>query len=290
MVDGAGFEPAASTMPTCLNYENESLDEFRDFLRINRRLEHSTIRETMQNVKRFLRNSGFRVSYETIKEYLATYLEKAPKTYNSQITSLRRFVRDYLNQSELIMRFKMAPVDECRYWKNLPTKEQIKQGFYGLKDIRARAIYLFTATTGLRKGEILGLLRSQIDRETRAVIANHFTRKKRSGITFYNDETAEWLEKYLAQGEVVSEKLFAISDRQWKKIWHKASEAAGIKITSKVLRAWFSTEMGELGVADRFVDVFQGRAPRSVLAKHYTGKGLERLKRIYAKANLKVLA
>ena len=269
-------------MPTWLNYDSKSLDEFRDFLRINRRLEHSTIRETMQNVKRFLRNSGFRVSYETIKEYLATYLEKAPKTYNSQITSLRRFVRDYLNQSELIMRFKMAPVDECRYWKNLPTREQIKQGFYGLKDIRARTIYLFTATTGL--------LRSQIDRETRAVIANHFTRKKRSGITFYNDETAEWLEKYLAQGEVVSEKLFAISDRQWKKIWHKASEAAGIKITSKVLRAWFSTEMGELGVADRFVDVFQGRAPRSVLAKHYTGKGLERLKRIYDKADLKVLS
>ena len=47
--------------------------------------------------------------------------------------------------------------------------------------------------------------------------------------------------------------------------------------------------MGELGVADRFIDIFQGRAPRSVLAKHYTGKGLQRLKRIYEKANLKVL-
>ena len=47
--------------------------------------------------------------------------------------------------------------------------------------------------------------------------------------------------------------------------------------------------MGELGVADRFIDIFQGRAPRTVLAKHYTGKGLLRLKRIYDKANLKVL-
>jgi len=45
----------------------------------------------------------------------------------------------------------------------------------------------------------------------------------------------------------------------------------------------------QLGVPDRCVDVFQGRAPRSVIAKHYTGKGLERLKRIYDKANLKVL-
>ena len=30
--------------------------------------------------------------------------------------------------------------------------------------------------------------------------------------------------------------------------------------------------MGELGVADRFIDIFQGRAPRSVLAKHSTWK------------------
>jgi len=47
--------------------------------------------------------------------------------------------------------------------------------------------------------------------------------------------------------------------------------------------------MGELDVADRFVDIFQGRAPRSVLAKHYTGKGLYRLKRIYDKAHLQIL-
>jgi len=47
--------------------------------------------------------------------------------------------------------------------------------------------------------------------------------------------------------------------------------------------------MGELGIPDKYVDVFQGRAPRIVIAKHHTGKGLERLKRIYEKADLKVL-
>jgi len=40
----------------------------------------------------------------------------------------------------------------------------------------------------------------------------------------------------------------------------------------------------------RFVDVFEGRAPRNVLAKHYTGKGLKRLRRIYDKAGLNVQA
>jgi len=148
---------------------------------------------------------------------------------------------------------------------------------------------LFTATTGLRKGEILALQKSQVNFETRSVIPKHFTRKKRSGITFLNDETIFWLQKYLKRRKDDSHKLFVVSDRQWKRIWKLASKSAGVLITSMVLRAWFSTEMGELGVADRFIDIFQGRAPRAVLAKHYTGKGLLRLKRIYNKANLKVL-
>jgi len=205
MVDGAGFEPAASTMPTWLSLDSDALESFRDFLRVNRRLEESTIKETIQDVRRFLKMSSYVVNYENIKQYLATYIKKAPKTYNSQITSLRRFVRDFLGQSDLIMSFKMAPVDECRYYEDLPSREQLRKGFHGLNDIRARAIYLFTASTGLRKGEILGLLKSQIDMESRAVIANHFTRKKRSGITFYNDEAAEWLEKYQSQREDGSE-------------------------------------------------------------------------------------
>jgi len=48
--------------------------------------------------------------------------------------------------------------------------------------------------------------------------------------------------------------------------------------------------MGELDVADRFVDVFQGRAPKNVLAKHYTPQGIRILREIYDKANLSILA
>ncbi len=166
----------------------------------------------------------------------------------------------------------------------------MRNGFYGLTDAKAKAVYLFTATTGLRKTEILNVLKCQTDLETHAVIPKHFTRKKRSGITFYNGEAAVWLERYLAERRGNPEKLFVISERAWRKVWRDASKAAGVKVSAKVLRAWFSSEMGDLGVQDRYVDVFQGRAPRSVLAKHYTGKGLERLKRIYDKANLRVLA
>ena len=95
--------------------------------------------------------------------------------------------------------------------------------------------------------------------------------------------------EYLNERKDDSGRLFMVSERAWRQIWRDASEIAGVKITAKVLRAWFSSEMGELGVPDRYVDVFQGRAPRSVLGKHYTGKGIKRLKKIYEKANLKIL-
>jgi len=42
-------------------------------------------------------------------------------------------------------------------------------------------------------------------------------------------------------------------------------------------------------VPDRFIDIFQGREPKNVLAKHYTPQGIKMLKEIYDKANLKIL-
>ena len=96
-------------------------------------------------------------------------------------------------------------------------------------------------------------------------------------------------QKYLATRTDDNPRLFRIGYRQFELIWKKATGAAEFPITPQVLRKWHSTELGELMVPDRFVDVFQGRAPKSVLAKHYTGKGLERLQRIYEKANLKAL-
>jgi len=85
-----------------------------------------------------------------------------------------------------------------------------------------------------------------------------------------------------------SERLLPISNCAFYSMWRKVSKSAGVRITPQVLRKWHSTELGERGVPDRYVDVFQGRAPKTVIAKFYTGKELERLKRIYDKAALRV--
>lgn len=50
--------------------------------------------------------------------------------------------------------------------------------------------------------------------------------------------------------------------------------------------------MGELGVPDRYVDAFQGRIPKSVLARHYSDFAPDKLRAIYDRAsssNLSIL-
>jgi hypothetical protein len=98
-----------------------------------------------------------------------------------------------------------------------------------------------------------------------------------------------WLKKYFGEGELKAGYLFNFPYQKWDSLWKTASKVAGIKITPKVLCVWFSMEIGEQGIPDRFVDIFQGRAPRLVLAKHYTPKEVELLKRIYERANLNIM-
>jgi hypothetical protein len=41
-------------------------------------------------------------------------------------------------------------------------------------------------------------------------------------------------------------------------------------------------------IPDIYIDIFQGRVSKGVLAKHYTPQGIRLLKEIYDKANLKI--
>jgi intergrase/recombinase len=67
------------------------------------------------------------------------------------------------------------------------------------------------------------------------------------------------------------------------------SKQTGVKITPQVLRNWFCSEMGRLGIPDRYVNAFCGRTPKSILTRHYTDYSPEKLKEIYEKAHLNVL-
>jgi len=266
--------------------QNEVVSKFWEYCIVDERLERRVAKDYKNVARRFLSLVNGVISRDMIRAYLTSYLGKAPKTYNNQLDGLRAFVSRFLERPDLMEGFKKAHQSQ-NYEVKLPTKEQLRKGFNALSSDLEKAIYLFYASTGLRREEVLQLRSEDIDLTLRLVKSRHDTRTKKGGITFYNDECEVYLRKIFNR---TKERVFNITYRDFVRIWRKVSEAASFRITPQVLRVWFSTEMGEVGVPDRYVDVFQGRAPKTVLAKFYTGKELQRLKRIYDKAELRVLS
>ena len=175
------------------------------------------------------------------------YLQKKPKTYNNIVDGLRAFIERYLHKKELMDGFKHTHVPSI-YEREIPTKNQLKKGFEALDSDKERAIYLFFATTGLRRGEVWQLNKEDIDYATRCVKSKHDTRTKRAGISFYNQECETYLTKYLASRTDDNPRLFRIGYRKFRLIWKKATRAAEFTITPQVMRKWHSTELGELMV------------------------------------------
>jgi len=63
----------------------------------------------------------------------------------------------------------------------------------------------------------------------------------------------------------------AVFRKQIKNTWKKSRNKGHTQNAS----SWFCNKMGELDVQDRHIDFFFGRAPKSILAKHYTSKEIE---------------
>ena len=117
----------------------------------------------------------------------------------------------------------------------------------------------------------------------------HSGETKHSGISFYNEEAESSLAQYEKTCERKKDKLFAIGHETFLRAWNRARQKTSISLKPKDLMDFFSQEMGKALIPDRYIDIFQGRAPRNVLAKHYTPQGVRLLREIYDKASLKVL-
>jgi len=138
----------------------------------------------------------------------------------------------------------------------------------------------------------LDLTMDQIDLEQRAILPNKSSSTKRTWYSFFNSECQEALVRYLMirQDPKRGGRLFPFRNAYRGVVFRIAHHKTGLHITPQTLRFWFANEMARLGVPDRFIDAFQGRIPRSVLARHYTDYSLENLKAIYDRAGLKVLS
>jgi len=210
--------------------------------------------------------------------------QRSKSTVNNDLKTLKRFFRDYLDSPEVVnsFRFPQSPFKP----KVILSKRDLRRVYQTIDSDLGWALFLFYATTGLRRTEVLSLTIEEVDFKKRMVMPScHNGKSKNSYVSFYNEETEHALEKV----ERKDERLFPISDRQFRKIWKNAKKKTGLDVNPQRLREWFCCEMGKLGVPDRYIDAFCGRVPRSVLARHYTAYGPGELKEIYDKAGLKVL-
>jgi len=255
--------------------------QFKDYLITEKGLSERTAQDRLDALKRFNEFSNGLFSESIVKMFLRDVLKKGktPASYNNYIKVFRHFTT-YL---KLDFNLQYLPIPPAKL-SPLPSLNQIKQGFHALQKPLFKSVFAFYFSTGLRKSEVLDLTLDKLDWGNRAVVPNHNTRTKRSGITFFSEECGHLLKGYLSTR--TDGLLFNISDRQFRKLWRNASSAATVAISPQILRKFHAVELRLRGVADSFIDIFQGRAPRSVLARHYTPVGVEQLKTVYDKANL----
>jgi len=265
------------------------LEDFHRFLLVDLNLSRSTANRYRNNVERFFRyvkKKVDEVTREDIREFFL-HVKSRAESHKDYLSALKRFFRDYLG---------LSLMDSFRYpkknWKVrwVPSKEELKRFYQALPNIRGRAIFLFYATTGLRKMEVLSLRLSDIDFSRRMVIPRKkSSRTKHTFVTFYNEECEKVLMEYLSSRKENSNRLFAISHEKFCEIWRVGYQKTSIKITPRVLRRWFATEMARKGVSIVYIDAFQGRVPQTILAKHYIDFSIENLKKVYEKADLRIL-
>jgi integrase len=216
--------------------------------------------------------NGAEITRESIRAYLENFNGMAPITRANILKAFRRFFRDYLGAGELVATFKL-PRSEFRP-KMVPTREQLRTFYAALKTPAEQALFLLYATTGLRRSEVASLTIGDIDFERRIILPRtESTATKRRWVSCFNAECERALREYLNGRSALNPdaKIFSGNGDTLTEWFKWASEASGIKITPKMLRDWFACEMGELGVADRYVDAFCGRVPRSVLGEALHG-------------------
>jgi integrase len=202
--------------------------------------------------------------------------------------ALKVFFRDYMEKPELVDSFRFP--HQVYKPKHIVSKEDVRRFYKAIETPKERALFLLYATTGLRRQEILSLKPEDIDFEKRMITPNnHLGETKKSWCSFYNEETEQALNEYLAtKKQSRSSRIFPMQRHEVVELWKSARENTGLNITPQKLRRWFCSEMLKLGVSETYIDSFCGRVPKSVLARHYTDFCPEKLREAYLEANLDI--
>ena len=266
---------------------DEFLTEFEQACRVDWNLADSTTKYHMRYAKR-----------------LVEHLDNHP------LTATKQDVRHFLQQTDDWNCIKTVRVIYGRFFDTdiadeftlenpaptptkAPNKEELRAVYHELGTGREQVAFLLMATSGLRRTEVLDLTPQNFDLENRAIYPQQSdgSATKRQWMSFYSPDTERKLHaEYDFDQMDADDPLFSRHPGTYSHNYRRASDRAEtMNITPQTLRVWFCHQMGELGVADRYIDALCGRASRSVLAKHYTDFTPANLQRIYEEAGISVL-
>jgi integrase/recombinase XerD len=285
MVPRAGLEPSTTSVPVDLN----DIEDFILFAQAKLNLTKLTAKQYSRRVKAFLVGKSS-ITDRDIQVFIQKKKESCTPNYVSNIiSSFKAYFRDY---KELPWMDGYKHPSSPLKLKPEIKKEDVRNFIEAIDDLGVNCVALFLASSGLRRGEVLSLKESDVDRQNRSLIPScHSGQTKHSGITFYSQESEKCLldyEQKQTQKEKESDRLLPVRYERFFYAWKRARKKSGIYLKPKDLRDFFSQEMGKAFVPDRYIDIFQGRAPKNVLAKHYNPHGIKMLKEIYEKANLRI--
>jgi integrase len=283
----AGFEPA-----TTVSFSNnkeflKDLEDFKLFAKAKLNFSQGTVYHYTSKIRTFMRNRRT-VTDRDIQSYIERKKQECCLDYVSNIISaFKAYFRDYKGLQ--FMDGYKHPSSPLRMKKEIEPAA-VERFIGAIDDATVKCVALFLATSGLRKNEVLGLRKQDINRELKCIIPTcHSGETKHSGISFYNEEAQKCLSEYEKICPTKNDRLFCIGHETFLRAWNRARRKTGLGLKPKDLRDFFSQEMGKALIPDRYIDIFQGRAPKGVLAKHYTPQGVRLLREIYDKADLKVL-
>jgi len=271
--------------------ERESLVRFEDWLEVVRQYSPATSKGYTRIVRMVLRQIP-NFEYDNLVGYLRKFKAEHTVGHYMKVLSALKVYSRFMGRSELLEEFAFPrpQLTPKPFW----SKEQICLFYEALTSPRMKALFLMGATTGLRKGEIVGLRFDDVDFQTRTVVPKvHTGTTKHSWVSFYNSECAEALNRHMETMRPANKakgKLFPVSSRDFKVEWGNAKTVSQVNLKFKDLRDFFAQSMLELGVQAIYIDAFSGRAPGSILAKHYIDLSPRKLKQVYDQAGLKVLS
>ena len=262
---------------------DELIELFRYVSTVERQNAPRTVKEEEQALRKLLGALGV-PRVVTRADLLKALSTLKGSTRDRALWALRKVLRilgaEWL--AEGIRSRRYAP----RRWR-VPSDEELKRFYEALDREDVKLAFRLLAETGLRKSEVLKARIGDIDWEHMALIPGRWTTTKRSGIGFFSAETAQMLKEHIAKlpDQGPETPIFPYKSDIWlKKAFKRAEARTGVHVTPQVLRVRFSDIMGYHEIPDRYVDIMQGRAPRSVLARHYTPLSIAKLRQMWKRA------